>query len=380
MPSPLSVKTRLHLKDIVGLSKLDNVRAVYLLAGSAGSKIVIKRDKASSIGRSNFGNSENDPRSMRHTFRTMKAVDAKTASKQLSKREMENIKHFAREIKVGSKNLNPYAYHDSETTKIADKLLMDLKAPGVVWMKTDFFQGLVDLEAAAGKARSQSRDKAGVRAFAAALSAKGGLEKLGQIIAADAFNGNTDRFELKKYSADEYKNAVKENTLPQLTKLYDVDKKRFCDCETWRLVNAGNVAICLQDNIVKPVGIDPWSGSSALRNLESGNDPDTFDDIVKWSGVMLKDDQQQYRSDLGIDIADDLERLLGPRNRKLGFLSTNRLPRDAAARIALGIEQGAKILKSTLVPKVRRDSKGMPKGILKRMELLGWIRKKPRGG
>lgn len=358
----LSIHRRIHSRHVIGIKKLVPDLPVYLLTGERGSKIVIKRDRASNVDR---GKKENDPRSMRRTFKNMAAIDKSVKAVQLTQGELRSIARFTSEWEHGSKNLNPFRWDNN--IGAATKLHNDLKAPGTAWIKTNFFEGLVDLESAASDARNGAkRDKTGVRAIAKALSAPDGLEKLGRIIAVDAFNGNNDRFNLgpiHDYSAK-----------PERTKIFDIQQNKFVDVETWRLVNAGNVACFIQDEVLKPAGMDPWSGSSPLRNFETDAGPDIADLDIKWTGRLLADDQRADREQIGYDVVDDLETLLGPRNRKLFLAKTTRLPRDAGERITRGIEQGTLQLKRHLLSKSRQQP-----GLVKRMETLGWATRDARG-
>ena len=367
----LSIKRTIHARHIVAVKKLDPARPVYLLVGEHGSKIVIKRDTAAKV---NKQNQENDPRSMRHTFRNMAAVDKAVAAIQLSRREIQSISRFASAQEHEVKNLNAFRTAGADD----GKLYQDLQhAAGMVWIKTNFFEGLIDLEAAAVAAagKGKKKDKSGIRAIAAALTAPGGLEKLGQIIAVDAFNGNNDRFNIESPANYEEK--------PHSMNLFDQFQNKVVEVSTWRLVNAGNVACCLQEDILKPVGMDPWSSQSPINNFETNEGPDNRILDAKWTGYILKDDPEQRanREQLGFDVEDDLETLLGPRNRKIFWKSseTKRLPKGSGARIARGIEEGAQTLKRKLLS-MAGGRRRLPAGLIKRMEVLDWAVKANRGG
>jgi len=315
----LNMSGQIAADDITGIKKLDPARPVYLLVGDSG-KVVVKNE---------ITNLAHDPRNMRYAMRNMKAVDPTMATKQLTSSELDAIAQWAELKRVEAELFQKPLDGDINT------LSQSLVIPNTAWVKTNFFEGLINLESAAAQLKATG-DKSGVRAIAAALTAPGGLEKLGQIMAVDCFNGNDDRF----------------------------DFSQMPNCAPYnRLTNTGNVAVCLQDNILRPVGMDAWSGSSASRYLDQ---PPSRE----WTGVRLKDDQRAWRAQVAAEAAADIEAVLGPRNRRNPFGSPDRLPKNAGQRIAAGMDQGIATLKTKLLNMYAPNQR--PPGLQARIIALGW--------
>ncbi|MBA4270323.1 MAG: hypothetical protein C0447_13025 [Methylobacterium sp.] len=327
----LTVNGQIMAEDIFAVKKLDTHRPVYLLVGAI-EKIVVKRDNTPR---------PNDPRNMVHALRNMRAVDRTMATRPLTPNELREIARFI----AGEKgDADPF---DGKKYTALDELERDLQAAGgVSWVKTSFFEGLINLEDAAAEAREKV-SKSGVRAIAAALTAPGGLEKLGAILAIDAFNGNDDRF--------------------------DFSNQPVVNPGLRRLTNPGNVGLCLQHNVMRPVGMDAYAGAAEFRSLDKAGQPDRG-----WSGYRLKDDQRGWRQRFCEEVAADIETMLGPRNRKILFAATNRLPKNAGQRLATGMDQGIAKLKATL--RTIGDPRRAPPGLIGRMVALGWANPAPPPG
>jgi len=174
----LQLSGQIASEDISGVKKLDRVRPVYLLADDGG-KVVVKRDNTPHAA---------DPRNMRTALRNMKIIDRTMATRQLTSSEIQALSQC-----VELKRLEAEMFNSPLAADVAS-LSQDLDvAGGVAWVKTNFFDGLVNLESAAAMVLNEGK-KTGIKAIAAALNLPGGFEKLGQILAVDAFNGNDDRF------------------------------------------------------------------------------------------------------------------------------------------------------------------------------------------
>eukprot|EP01035_Chromulina_nebulosa_P063603 gene63603-87003_t len=130
-----------------------------------------------------------------------------------------------------------------------------------------------------------------------------------------------------------------------------------------RLTNPGNVGLCLQQNVMRPVGMDAYAGAAEFRSLDKAGQPDRG-----WSGYRLKDDQRGWRQRFCEEVAADIETMLGPRNRKILFAATNRLPKNAGQRLATGMDQGIAKLKATL--RTIGDPRRAPPGLIGRMVAL----------
>lgn len=327
----LQLNGQFTLEDLRAVRKLDQLRPVFLLVGES-EKIVVKRDSTANA---------QDPRNLRYAHRNMKAVDGTMASRQLTPHELDALEQFVELKKVENGLLNIPLQPDVVS------LSQEITNTGPdTWMKTNFFEGLINLEGAAAQARNEG-DKSGVRAIVEALSAPGGLEKLGQILAVDAFNGNDDRFDF--------------GDLPVPAK----------PCYR-RLANVGNVAICLQSGVLRPVGMDAYSGRAEFRSLADHARPDP-----RWSGYRLKDDQMLWRLQFSEDVAADIETALRPENRRKLFPPKQKLPHNAAERIAYGMDEGIATLKRKLLAMSAPNQR--PPGLSARMIALGWA-VQARGG
>lgn len=328
----LELQSEFTADDIRGIRRLDDNRPVFLLAGERGH-IVIKRDMTPN---------PSDPGNMRTALRNMKAVDPAIASRQLTSRELEALATFI-EAQMLDAQLSGRPV-PAEVTALEGYLN---QGAGPTWLKMNKLEGIMNLESAALAARNQG-NKEGVRAIAAALSAPGGLEKLGEILAVDLFNGNNDRFDL--------------DDQPQ--------GQAFHGLQFRRLANMGNVVLCLQNDILRPVGLDAYAGMSEFRNFDKPEPPGNS----RWPGRHLADTPQedQWMKAFCEDVAHDLETALGRRNRRgiFALASKSRLPGDAAIRLWRGTGGGVRKLKTKLGSMYSAQSR--PPGLLSRMRILNW--------
>jgi hypothetical protein len=331
----LALNGQIKSEDIFAIERLDPNRDVYLLVGAV-DKIVLKLDVATTHAKQ-FN--------VLQAARNMKAINPVVATKNVTVFEVMEVHSFVKEEMRDTRGpLDPA--HEA-----FDKVVSTGNTVG--WVKTNFFEGLVNLESAAAKARQKNRDKSGIRAIAAALSAPGGLEKFGEILVIDAFNGNNDRFDMSEP--------------PQGNK----------GCI--RMVNDGNVAVCMQNGVMQPVGMDPYSMSNSLGDVTQKGMPGARPGLPPddWTGYRLKDDQRAWRMRFCEDVAADLEHMLGPRDRVLKIMSTNRLPKNAAQRLALGMDQGIVRFKAKLLA---IDQRRAPPRLISAIVALGWAKPAPPPG
>ena len=119
--------------------------------------------------------------------------------------------------------------------------------------------------------------------------------------------------------------------------------------------------------------IDPAQRSgrvSGLDFLDPGSENKSHQmsvaDQGEWGGKLLRRDEKSNRMKFVHKVVDDLNDVLGPRNRKAFFLRKNRLGSDACNRLNWGMEDGALKIKAML--KTKRD---LPAGTADRLRLLG---------
>jgi hypothetical protein len=297
---------------------------VYLIACDDGSHLVLKGDNTTS--------KKAGPLGLKHNLGAMRAVNPAGAGKVLSPQEMAVLQDYVDKSLAVTRLLRCYGEAD-DVVNLRNHLSM-----GWTWFKMLKVEGLVGLEGAID-ALKHSKDKTGVRAFAASLNAPGGFERLGQIAAVDLYNGNTDRFTSK--AGDGCTNPL------------------TADHSSFKAIgNLANVLIGLQDGKVAPIGLDSFDPNGrfgqvtlTVDQMEAAN---PLDDL--WSGRLLAPNAGAQRKKFAQDLFDDLQAALGPRNRKLFFLSKNRLKSNGAARILAGMEQAIPLLRQRLDRKLGRSN------------------------
>ena len=115
------------------------------------------------------------------------------------------------------------------------------------------------------------------------------------------------------------------------------------------------------------VGLDAFDPSSGFKDWDQFNE----DAFTKWPGRILKDSASTERTTLANMVVDDLETVMGPRNRKLPGAKTHRLPTNSAGRVVRGIESGATKIRNGL--KQMAAQGGNPVGLVRRLNALGWL-------
>ena len=219
---------------------------------------------------------------------------------------------------------------------------------------------LVSLEQAV-KERDEDNDKTKIRQIAAALNAPKGLERLGEIAATDLFNGTSDRF-------------VPYNKDSELAPWHR--KNSTIEYGVKTLNNVDNVLLALEGRNLRPIGLDAFDPSSAYRDQVQPLKDIESNEPAKWPGRMLAANKVAERMAFARDIVEDLETLLGPRNRKLPFTNTHRLDSDAARRIYKGMDSGTTKIKEQLrkyLQSNKRQNDLVPRGVIDRACALGWV-------
>jgi len=262
----LSFDTLLDADDIEKVKALKENK-VFLLTGFNGDKLVVKADAVTKA-------------QIKSANWTMNAIDKSARAKALTKKESEQLKFFA---DVGVLQLELLegmginaVVKDHPIRELLDSPGWD--PTGFTWFKMEAHT-LVDMEKAYVLAHRPGKNKPAdlshITQFAKSLKAAGGLEKLGEIIAVDLFNGYTDRFFpgggqfLRKWKA---------------------------------IVNLGNVMLTMDsNNNLVPSGLDAVNTSSP-----TWQQPVT----AQWSGHLLSDIQR--RRQFANDVIEDLEYIFAP--------------------------------------------------------------------
>ncbi len=311
-----------NLLRIVGLSP---GRPVYLATALDNSTIVLKNELQIHA---------NDPQNLKMALKTAKTVSPGAAGKLLTADEVQVIQeYFDQKVYIADVVMQPLSADMQD-------LGHTLAAHGM-WYKMAKAEGIVSIEDA--QQRALAGDKTDVRAIADALGAADGLESMGRIIAADLWNGNSDRFSPSGGAGG-----------------YRV------------LVNAGNVLLAFHgnQNTLKPIGLDAYEAMGMFRNYQQTIP--NLEGIDQWSGRLLANTPASnvaLKTFCDSAIAD-IEDVLGPRNRKFRFAKTRRLPSNAANRLQHGVLAGALPIKAKM-----RMLAGRPNpspGLISRLQTLGW--------
>jgi len=320
-----AVFTSADITSITCLALGAEERPVFLVTGDDGSEIVIKNEGVVFAA--------SDPRNLKVALKTMQQVSPEARGKLLSQIEVDVV--------------HDYVALEEEIARLTFKAvspcmvyLRTIVDSGGMWFKMAKARGLLDMKKAAEQLADG--DKSGVRAIAESLSAPDGLEALGRIIAADFWSGNNDRF--APFGATAEGMQV--------------------------LQNAGNVIIAIQGvhQLRKPIGLDAYEAMGAFRHMHM--DPTDYENNdEQWPGRLLADNNRTTLRRFCDLAVEDMETVLGPRNRK--FLGRrSRLPRNAAQRLMAGIINGAQPIKAKM--RLMAAKPGAPPGLQHRLNLVGW--------
>lgn len=327
---PLDVTSPIDASTIFRVTQLGKPHPVYLLEGwTHGTGVVVKIESMA------------DSKSVKTNTLIMRSASPGAITIPLKPAEVQQIRQWCQ--------ANP----DSEG---GSDLALRFAGAGT-WIKMKIAQNLIDLADASNKAHGG--DKTDVRKVAKALSAKGGLEALGGIIAADLFNSNNDRFVFDGNGGC----------------LWPPHSRGLQQARLQCLLNVGNVFVAIgETGQMKPIGLDTWDPGSSHKNLREK----LSEGVVSWPGRFLADSEKQNRINIGLMVESDLEAVLGPRNRKnllaKAVFGDARLPQDAAVRITKGIEEGALKIRAWLKSKYGPGTgKKLPVGLATRLAVLKWF-------
>jgi len=321
------------IQEIVLLKPLK----VFLLRGYAGDEIVIKADAVQAGHVKSAGV-------------VVKAIDPGVKMKVLTPPEILELRNYVELYLAVMDVMGAVIVTDPERAAI-DSLRQLFAMPGNVTMMKMNKQTLQDLGEAFNM-RSQG-DKGPVKQFITALKSPGGLEKLGQVIAADMYNGNTDRF------------CPLEPGVPPMPPL----SAGSLSVQLKVVVNPGNVMI-----IVGPTGVfsaslldyvDPQSqfkdSTHTLANQEAGQ---------VWPGRTLID--KTARHAFAKDVIEDLEKILHPKKHKLSLKT--KLGSDAVKRLEAGMLEAVKLIKRALEVKYNPAKWNSVPSVRDRYQLLCQIK------
>lgn len=324
----LSTRTPISAADIHSIAAL-KAGTVFQLFGFGDDRgridsIVIKQER---------GQRAND---VAVAGMLMSVVDRSARVVVLSPEELQQLKLFAQGGEVP----------DVAALNAAQDLAATLNVPGA-WVKMGVKRLTTLDEAVNRRLDPNNPSKADVRVIARALKKSGGLEKLGEIIAVDLFNGNDDRFGPP----------------------FNLNPGQFNGVPLQAVYNVGNVFVaCSGSGKGSVIGLDSFGPTSEVKDVDDGHV-----DLRRWGGLLLRPDKAAEREQYAGLIIADLEALLGPRNRKIRFASQNRLGTGRKKRLTKGMEQGArKLQKAFQVWRRQNAGREMRAGVAARANLLGW--------
>ena len=341
----MNIEQPLGSNGLQRIKQLSEGHPVFLLTYQDGT-CVIKSDGAT---KSKF---------LKDPLEVMNAIDPHARSRVLGKQELINIKNWA---SANGGNLDEKApgYLMTELAKAlmppspptpGNRMVSNQQAVFIV-MPTK--QQLVDLKQAGneaigvdGEGHPTVRDKGKVRQLADVFKQPGTLEKLGAILAVDAFNGNQDRVN--------FEDGV------QVRSWHGQPMKRMQNVGNFFVGEGGGGKLTV-------LGLDVFDPSNQFKDFDAFVETD-FD---PYPGRIHRPDASGRRKVLAQEVAQDLETVLGPRNRAFGFLKQTRLPSNAAARIEKGFDDAAKAILTYLKQKYANG--GIPIAMSRRIEACGWM-------
>jgi hypothetical protein len=321
----LSLDIAFTSNDIDHITMFKDLK-VWRLQGNNNDSIVIKTDAV------------HQPQ-LKSASPIIKAISTASKLKILSAGEILALKSFVstfEDIDRAYRDLG-MAYRPNEAGAVAD--LKQSLTFGFPFVKMAYVQQ-TNLESAL-----ESRlggDKTDLQEFTATLNAPGGFERLGKIIAADLFNGNTDRF---------FPGSASTKTIGGVT--FDLR------C----LVNVGNV-FRVRLGAGSEVGaldfVDPNSNfkniNTPLAQIEGPG--------LQWPARILLD--RTLRKDFAKDIVHDFELILSPHKSKYSLKT--KLKMDAASRLVDGMVQGAQLITAKL--QLKYNPNGWTPGITDRYNII----------
>jgi hypothetical protein len=347
----MDIQRNITTTTITGIKQLALGHPVFLLSCNEGAVVL----KAEATGLR---------QGLAMSAEVMSVVEAGSASRVLSKPEIMKIRDFANRTPGALEELNP----GSLKQNITDALALPIPGKGNVaqatWVVMAPKKDMMDMEEALMD--RLAGDKTKVKLFTKALNTGDGLKRLGLILAGDAFNGNQDRinFEGGGINVGDYDSRKTKNSPGDATRYFKLKTVQ----------NPKNLFIADDQNRMAFVGLDQFDPNSAISRA-----PDTFNPKVFYAGVLLRDDKAADRRKMLQDVADDIEALLGPRNRKAFFLQKTRVPKDGVSKMELGMKEGGQKILMHLKQKYAQG--GMPIAMKDRLTAIGWYTRVnfPRG-
>jgi hypothetical protein len=342
---PLSMELAFTNADICSCKMLKRGK-VFLLMGLQGEQLVVKNENPGPGQTAAIFKPSNT---------VMKVVDPRVKVKPLQNNEISALQTFATEAQNNLRNLSGVVKAELDNgirEAVACLSEVTLKpVTGNIWIKMRL-QEVQDLEHAVARAIEVHRGSA-LEPFINALSNKGGMEKLGEIVAADAFIGNTDRFV-------PFGSKIGSVSVLSGGKLYPFAARTLC--------NIGNVFIGLNEagklapsplDFLDPNGPFQRFGRLADTEMERGK---------PWPGRVLVTKELRLR--YARNIVADLENLLTL--GKPSFFWT-KLGRNSADRLEAGMAAAKDRIQARLLQKMDGRVPNFPEAMLDRCRALSGL-------
>ncbi|MEI8298168.1 MAG: hypothetical protein WCH32_09100 [Pseudomonadota bacterium] len=335
----MNIMTPIQSNFIQRIKQLSQGHPVFLLSMANGDQCVIKADGA------------NRTAHLSAPIEIMNAVDPHAPSRVLSKTEMLGIRGWVMGHAADLEEQPGYLM-----SELASGLRPPLPGQGPQYSKVFIVMEakaqLTDLQAEGLKGLGQDgdgnitvRDKSGVKSLQQVFKQPGVLEKLGEVLAVDAFNGNQDRIN--------FEGAGK--PWPGAGSLKCIQ-------------NPGNIFIGEGGGRLTVLGLDVFDPTNQFKDMNNFPEPD-----FAYPGRILRADAAARRVKLAQDVVADFETILGPRNRTFAFQKQTRMPTDACPRIVRGMESGGTKILNFLKQKFAGGGLGL--GVVKRVDACGWLSK-----
>jgi len=342
----LAVKTPIRLEDLRGVKDFYDGPAVhgskagkiFLLEGANDSKLVIKDDAVFD-------------QQVAHSRSIMKAVHRPSSRvSMLQPAETEALKTFCRYYFEIRQSYKEFGMKYRSDMKLSVKKLQDALARQDCNFQKMTLQEVKDVKGALEK--RLSGDKTELEGFTATLKGPGGLESLGEIVAADLVTGNTDRFMPRGWGVGE-----------EGVKAWTIGGQQF---NFKVLVNPGNVFVSLGPG-GRASGLDYLDPQSAFKNFAMRLEEHESAYNARWPARILTD--RSARKKYAERIIHDLEILLNP--HKSRFSTRTKLGKARKDRLVSGMVSGAGKIATRIQQKAGIP---MPPAIKDRYDILVSVR------
>jgi hypothetical protein len=338
----LSLNTSIVRHDIEAIGRLSTNHPVFLLVGKHEEELALKMQASCSLSASR----------MQRNFEIMAIVSPHSKQVALNINEVHQLR-----VWVGAELIQA---SDQQKRLLLADFHNELQRPtqGNAWIKMEVKK--IDTLADAVGNKEADRNKVKIKAFSKALAAPGGLEALGEIVAADLFNNNGDRF---NYPLDQATGKLQQAGCGDI----------YGNTRLTHLYNLGNVMVEFdkKGKHGKLLGLDSFDTNADHTKWKTPLATSERSSSTRWSGRLLAVTSKTDREYFARCVIADLEFVLGKRHRKIPFASKLRLGKDANQRFYNGMESGiTKILRE-----IRQYygvlGRVIPQGMTDRLQLLG---------